>query len=213
MSPNPKRCCWPAVTRGNLIVARRGQRPAWSNIMNAAIKPLLAAATFLLACPNADAQHLWWDLEGQRDATCVYGEITVLATHPGIYYCGINWHPGEPAGGYCGIQHNGPKEKRTIFSIWDTTTDLHPKVTRSRRQHDCSTALAAKERAGTRTCSGPGSSTRRFNSSSRNRRARRQIRLTPAIMSTIVPQEMAAQRDHQLPEWRQKSASPPSAAA
>ncbi len=47
----------------------------------------------------AKAQHLWWNLEGQKDATCLYGEITVLATHPAIYYCGANWHPGEPAGG------------------------------------------------------------------------------------------------------------------
>jgi alpha-galactosidase len=29
-------------------------------------------------CPNLMAQHLWWNLEGQRDATCLYGEITVL---------------------------------------------------------------------------------------------------------------------------------------
>lgn len=72
---------------------------------------------------------MWWNLEGQEDATCLYGEITVLATHPGIYYCGANWHPSEPAGGYCGIQHNGPQERRTIFSIWDTSSELHPKVT------------------------------------------------------------------------------------
>lgn len=83
----------------------------------------------LLSAANVRAQHLWWDAAGQHDAKCVYGEITVLATHPGTYYCGINWHPGEPAGGYCGIQQNSPKEKRTIFSIWDTTPELHPKVT------------------------------------------------------------------------------------
>jgi hypothetical protein len=77
-------------------------------------------------CPNLMAQHLWWNLEGQRDATCLYGEITVLATVPGIYYCGANWHPGEPAGGYCGIQHNGVHERRTIFSIWDTSPQLRP---------------------------------------------------------------------------------------
>ncbi len=89
--------------------------------------------TFLTAtvlfCASANAQHLWWNLEGQKDATCLYGEITVLATHPAIYYCGANWHPGEPAGGYCGIQHNGETERRTIFSIWDTSPELHPKVT------------------------------------------------------------------------------------
>ncbi len=82
-----------------------------------------------LLSPNLIAQHLWWKLPGQRDATCLYGEITVLATAPGIYYCGANWHPGEPAGGYCGIQHNGIRERRTIFSIWDTTAELHPKIT------------------------------------------------------------------------------------
>ena len=83
----------------------------------------------LLVVPAASAQHLWWNLEGQTEATCLYGEIQVLATHPNIYYCGANWHPGEPAGGYCGIQHNGPQERRNIFSIWDTSAALHPQVT------------------------------------------------------------------------------------
>ncbi len=78
---------------------------------------------------NASAQHLWWNLEGQQQGTCLYGEITVLATQPTTYYCGANWHPGEPAGGYCGIQHNDPQERRTIFSIWDTSPQLHPLVT------------------------------------------------------------------------------------
>ncbi len=89
----------------------------------------LTAAMLLALCANATAQHLWWDLQGQKDATCLYGEITVLATHPAIYYCGANWHPGEPAGGYCGIQDNSEKERRTIFSVWDTSPELHPKVT------------------------------------------------------------------------------------
>ena len=89
----------------------------------------LFLVSVLLFCATASAQHLWWNLQGQRDATCLYGEITVLATHPAIYYCGANWHPGEPAGGYCGIQHNSNRERRTIFSIWDTSPELHPKVT------------------------------------------------------------------------------------
>jgi len=94
------------------------------------LKPhLLSLAAASLLCAPASAQHLWWNLEGQRDATCLYGETTVLATAPAIYYCGANWHPGEPAGGYCGIQHNGTQERRTIFSIWDTSPQLHPKVT------------------------------------------------------------------------------------
>ena len=85
--------------------------------------------SILLLCGNVQAQHLWWNLEKQENATCLYGEITVLATHPAIYYCGANWHPGEAAGGYCGIQHNSLQERRTIFSIWDTSPSLHPKVT------------------------------------------------------------------------------------
>ena len=79
-------------------------------------------------CARAESQHLWWKTENHRDATCVYGEITPLATHPSIYYCGANWRPGEPAGGYCGIQHNSFKERRTIFSIWDTKPTLRPKI-------------------------------------------------------------------------------------
>lgn len=90
---------------------------------------VVVAAICLLTAGRANAQHLWWDTKGLKEATCLYGEITVLATHEAIYYCGANWHPGEPAGGYCGIQHNGPKERRTIFSIWDTSPELRPKVT------------------------------------------------------------------------------------
>ena len=90
---------------------------------------VLVAAMVLWFGPQASAQHLWWNLEGQTDATCLYGEVTVLATHPAIYYCGANWHPGEPAGGYCGIQHNSMTERRTIFSIWDTSASKHPKTT------------------------------------------------------------------------------------
>lgn len=78
---------------------------------------------------SASAQHLWWNLAGQGNGTCLYGQITVLATHVTTYYCGANWHPGEPAGGYCGIQDNSTDERRTIFSIWDTSPQLHPKVT------------------------------------------------------------------------------------
>ncbi len=89
----------------------------------------IALLSLLLGGGNLLAQHLWWNLEGRRDATCLYGEITVLATQPGVYYCGANWHPGEPAGGYCGIQHNTVQERRTIFSIWDTSPTLHPRVT------------------------------------------------------------------------------------
>jgi hypothetical protein len=97
-------------------------------------KSIITVCAIVTACltvpSQAEAQHLWWELDGQKDATCLYGEITVLATHPeSIYYCGANWHPGGAAGGYCGIQDNNSKERRTIFSIWDTSPKLHPKIT------------------------------------------------------------------------------------
>src|SRR4051794_37482571 len=106
-------------------------RFAWSRWLISAMMGILLLGN----CRGASAQHLWWKIDKPAAAgkpaaaTCIFGEITVLATSPGIYYCGANWHPGEPAGGYCGIQHNGPAERRTIFSIWDTTSDLHPSVT------------------------------------------------------------------------------------
>ncbi len=91
----------------------------------------IVVGSILLLCGETRAQHLWWNLEKQNKAVCLYGEITVLATHPAIYYCGANWHPGEAAGGYCGIQDNSLQERRTIFSIWDTSPTLHPKVTQA----------------------------------------------------------------------------------
>jgi hypothetical protein len=93
---------------------------------------IAVGAALALSAGRVEAQHLWWEESpARKDATCVYGEITVLLTHPAIYFCGANWHPGEPAGGYCGIQHNGPRERRTIFSVWDTSAKLHPKVTQA----------------------------------------------------------------------------------
>src|SRR5580704_15719515 len=92
---------------------------------------LAAMVLAIIGRSEAASSHLWWDTSGQEKATCVYGEITVLATHDPIYYCGANWHPGLPAGGYCGIQDNSPTERRTIFSVWDTTPTLHPEVTQA----------------------------------------------------------------------------------
>ena len=169
------------------------------------------AAAIFLCQGRADAQHLWWNLEGQGKATCLYGEITVLATHWCIYYCGANWHPGEPAGGYCGIQHNGPQEKRTIFSIWDTLPQLHPRVSgqpghalqpfRRRRDRRHTHMLWPWKEGDTFqffVCKRPGKGDRP----------------TPATMCSTAREEVAAQRDdhlsqRHLPErghhWRRRT--------
>ena len=97
------------------------------------MKPLrLLSLVALAAAPFAQAQHLIWIAgDGGKKptpATCLYGEIEVLATGPTIYYCGCNWWPGNPAGGYTGIQDAGEGRKLTIFSIWDTSPTLHPET-------------------------------------------------------------------------------------
>ena len=53
---------------------------------NSSLFGLLAGLAFSAA--SASAQHLWWDLAGQNAGTCLYGEITVLATQPTTYFCG-----------------------------------------------------------------------------------------------------------------------------
>jgi len=83
--------------------------------------------------PNmAGAQHLWWSAQADgkpiEKMTFLYGEIEVLASGPTIYYCGVNWQPGRPAGGYCGIQDHGGERDCVIFSVWDTSQELHPHV-------------------------------------------------------------------------------------
>ncbi len=85
---------------------------------------VLAWCTGGLAC----GQHLWWHAQAAK-ATLLYGEMEVLASGPHIYFCGANWNPGNPAGGYCGIQDQPKGRRNTIFSIWDTSPALHPRVT------------------------------------------------------------------------------------
>ena len=84
----------------------------------------------LISCSSlASAQHLWWKTpDPKANYTCVYGQIKVLVTHATIYYCGCNWWPGAPAGGYTGIQDKGGGVHNTIFSIWDTSPTLHPRT-------------------------------------------------------------------------------------
>ena len=52
---------------------------------------------------------------------------------PGHYYCGANWHPGEPAGGYCGIQHNGACERRTTLDLGHFAPSFTPTTTEADR--------------------------------------------------------------------------------
>lgn len=87
---------------------------------------LLALAAFGLP---AGAQHLiWMPKPRAQKAVCLYAEVQVIATGPTIYYCACNWWPGNPAGGYTGIQDPGDGRHLMIFSIWDTSPTLHPQT-------------------------------------------------------------------------------------
>jgi hypothetical protein len=75
---------------------------------------------------DGTTEALTWNMAHHRDVKCIYGEITPLASVPGIYFCGSQW---GGVGGYCGIQHNRMAERRTIFSMWDTSPTQRPRVT------------------------------------------------------------------------------------
>jgi hypothetical protein len=92
-------------------------------------KALAIAVALAAVASSAAAQHLIWKPKpATRAATCLYAEVEVLATGPTIYYCACNWWPGNPAGGYTGIQDAGNGRHLMIFSIWDTSPTLHPKT-------------------------------------------------------------------------------------
>jgi hypothetical protein len=74
---------------------------------------------------RAATEALDWNT-GRRQATCLYGEITVLATIQGMYYCGAQFNQG-----YTGIQHLGHNLHTALFSLWDTSPKLRAKITES----------------------------------------------------------------------------------
>lgn len=89
------------------------------------LRAILSSLMLLRLMGAVHAQALIWrPKDDQGSYRCIYGEITVLATAPKTYYCGCNWWPSCPAGGYTGIQDLGAKHAM-IFSIWDTSAEMH----------------------------------------------------------------------------------------
>ncbi len=85
-------------------------------------------ASILWPTPSK-AQHLIWNYKpSTTQYTSLYGEVQVFASNQTIYFCGCNWWPGSAAGGYTGIQEADQGRHLMIFSIWDTSKDLHPTV-------------------------------------------------------------------------------------
>lgn len=78
-----------------------------------------------VAIAHAESTYLHWQAAPiPVNYTCIYGEIDVLATAPGTYFCGCNWWPGAEAGGYTGIQQLSEGPHVMIFSIWDSAPGL-----------------------------------------------------------------------------------------
>jgi Domain of unknown function (DUF3472) len=89
------------------------------------LRPVLFIS-FLSIFAAANAQHLRWrPADDQGSYRCIYGEIDVVSTAPTTYFCGCNWWPSAPAGGYTGIQDVDGRKHLMIFSVWDTAADLH----------------------------------------------------------------------------------------
>jgi len=86
---------------------------------------ILAALVGISGVSSADylSQLIWYQKEFKGGATCIYGEIEVVTNSQNTHYCGCNWWPSSPAGGYTGIQELTNK-KVAIFSVWDTTAKL-----------------------------------------------------------------------------------------
>ena len=73
---------------------------------------------------TAGAESLNWDLEDREDATCLYGELTVLDTFQGMSYCAVSFDHG-----YTCIQHLLDKDIHTaVFSIANTSPLLKARI-------------------------------------------------------------------------------------
>ncbi|MCC6783252.1 MAG: DUF3472 domain-containing protein [Planctomycetes bacterium] len=65
---------------------------------------------------NAASVHLGWQVEraDREDVEWFYCELTPRDDPLWTYYMATGWHRG-----YFGMQVNGPRERRLIFSVWD----------------------------------------------------------------------------------------------
>jgi Domain of unknown function (DUF3472) len=73
---------------------------------------------------TAATEALDWHIGKENNATCLYGQITILTTIQGIYFCGAQFNQG-----YSGIQDLNHNLHTALFSIWDTARDLRATIT------------------------------------------------------------------------------------
>ncbi|GMV98084.1 MAG: hypothetical protein AMXMBFR83_24370 [Phycisphaerae bacterium] len=64
---------------------------------------------------NAASVHLFYPLPKEEKVEAFYCEVTGLADPPATYYMACGWHRG-----YFGMQVINDRERRIIFSVWDS---------------------------------------------------------------------------------------------
>jgi hypothetical protein len=88
----------------------------YGDLKNLVLSGPAAAGAHFSAEKNrpAPSVHLWYQTPQGKNITWFYNEVTPLADPIASYYmaCGFTR-------GYFGMQVNGPKERRIIFSVWN----------------------------------------------------------------------------------------------
>ncbi len=64
---------------------------------------------------NAASVHLMYPIPAGTNVEAFYCEMTAIDDPVATYYMACGWHRG-----YFGMQVNSPKERRIIFSVWDS---------------------------------------------------------------------------------------------
>jgi hypothetical protein len=129
----------------------------------------------------AATEALHWNT-GQQNATRLYGEITVLATLPGMYYCGAQFDQG-----YTGIQHLGHDLHTALFSIWDTSPALPAAITQADPEARVGRFGGEGNGSHVKAWMAVGRPATPTSFSCKNSRGGNQAPLTPACLSWMAP--------------------------
>lgn len=68
---------------------------------------------------NAASVHLAYPIDRDTEVSAFYCEMTGIEDPLWTYYMACGWHRG-----YFGMQVNSPKERRIIFSVWDSGSEV-----------------------------------------------------------------------------------------
>jgi hypothetical protein len=97
-----------------------------------------------LALPRANGLAWYSENNGQPidNITFIYGEVDIIASAPGMYFCPFEWDAGEPAGGYCGPQEQSVGNNNLLCTIWDES--VTPPIQTTCVQYDPGCSFAGR---------------------------------------------------------------------